>query len=208
MKVKSSSFPKNVLEWIDDRVYTDKDIPVDLEITLAAIVDDLKKSNELSDRDAEIFYGFFKDNKGQTALAEMYEVTRERLRQIINTTCYKIRCLNKQAYYDALHNGLRELIDSLIAENAQLNQIISKLPKDVVETAQGKKRKPIKERELEELGLSTRTYNALKKAGMNYVSDVLNYNQPFSLIAQLGAKSYRELSEKFIALGLGWNGTW
>ncbi|MDR0897410.1 MAG: DNA-directed RNA polymerase subunit alpha, partial [Oscillospiraceae bacterium] len=57
---------------------------------------------------------------------------------------------------------------------------------------------------IEELDLSVRAYNCLKRAGINTVSELVQRNQEDMMkVRNLGKKSLEEVEHKLIALGLG-----
>ena len=62
----------------------------------------------------------------------------------------------------------------------------------------------ILERTIEELDLSVRSYNCLKRAGINTVHDLTEKSEPEMMkVRNLGRKSLEEVKVKLADLGLG-----
>ena len=62
----------------------------------------------------------------------------------------------------------------------------------------------ILERTIEELDLSVRSYNCLKRAGINTVFDLTEKSEPEMMkVRNLGRKSLEEVKVKLADLGLG-----
>ena len=72
----------------------------------------------------------------------------------------------------------------------------------MVEKEESKKEKVL-EMPIEELELSVRSYNCLKRAGISTVEDLTNKTQDDMMkVRNLGKKSLDEVTNKLIALGL------
>ena len=75
----------------------------------------------------------------------------------------------------------------------------------MVEKEESKKEKVL-EMPIEELELSVRSYNCLKRAGISTVEDLANKSQEDMMkVRNLGKKSLDEVTNKLIALGLGFS---
>lgn len=102
---------------------------------------------------------------------------------------------------EAVALGAQVLIDHL--------QLFTELPEYVVEEPQ-EADSPVEEEEeslsqkpIEDLDLSLRSYNCLKRANINTVGDILSRDkQELSKIRNFGKKSFSEVEEKILALGL------
>ena len=82
-----------------------------------------------------------------------------------------------------------------LSETAKNTQVM-------VEKEESKKEKVL-EMPIEELELSVRSYNCLKRAGIATVEDLANKSQEDMMkVRNLGKKSLDEVSNKLIALGL------
>ena len=77
------------------------------------------------------------------------------------------------------------------------------MPITFINTEDDKKEKVL-EMTIEELDLSVRAYNCLKRAGINNVSELVQRNQDDMMkVRNLGKKSLEEVEQKLQALGLG-----
>ena len=62
----------------------------------------------------------------------------------------------------------------------------------------------VQEMTIEELDLSVRAYNCLKRAGINTVAELVQRNEEDMMkVRNLGKKSLEEVEQKLAALGLG-----
>ena len=91
--------------------------------------------------------------------------------------------------------------------NEHLNLFISLtdqvMPVSMVQPEDDKKDKVL-EMTIEELDLSVRAYNCLKRAGINSVAELVQKNQEDLMkVRNLGRKSLEEVEQKLSALGLG-----
>jgi DNA-directed RNA polymerase subunit alpha len=85
-----------------------------------------------------------------------------------------------------------------LSETARNTQVM-------VEKEESKKEKVL-EMPIEELELSVRSYNCLKRAGISTVEDLANKSQEDMMkVRNLGKKSLDEVTNKLIALGLGFS---
>ena len=72
----------------------------------------------------------------------------------------------------------------------------------MVEKEEGKKEKVL-EMSIEELDLSVRSYNCLKRAGINSVQELANLDETDLMrVRNLGKKSMEEVRQKLASLGL------
>ena len=77
------------------------------------------------------------------------------------------------------------------------------MPVNMVQPEDDKKEKVL-EMTIEELDLSVRAYNCLKRAGINSVAELVQKNQEDMMkVRNLGRKSLEEVEQKLEALGLG-----
>ena len=103
--------------------------------------------------------------------------------------------------YEALSLAAKVIVGHLelfidLSETARNTQVM-------VEKEESKKEKVL-EMPIEELELSVRSYNCLKRAGIATVEDLANKSQEDMMkVRNLGKKSLDEVTNKLIALGLG-----
>ena len=105
--------------------------------------------------------------------------------------------------YEALSLAAKVMTSHLdlfidLSETAKNTQVM-------VEKEESKKEKVL-EMPIEELELSVRSYNCLKRAGISTVEDLANKSQEDMMkVRNLGKKSLDEVTNKLIALGLGFS---
>ena len=101
---------------------------------------------------------------------------------------------------DAVSYGAKLLNEHLalfidLSDNAKNTEIL-------VEKEEGKKEKVL-EMSIEELDLSVRSYNCLKRAGINTVADLCNKTEDDMMkVRNLGRKSLEEVHQKLEEMGL------
>ena len=101
---------------------------------------------------------------------------------------------------EAISNAAQILTEHLSLFQSLTDQVI---PVSLVPPEEDKKDK-ILEMTIEELDLSVRAYNCLKRAGINNVSELVTKNQEDMMkVRNLGRKSLEEVEQKLSALGLG-----
>ena len=65
-----------------------------------------------------------------------------------------------------------------------------------------------KDRTIEDLDISVRSFNCLKRAGINKVSELIAKSEEEILkVKNLGKKSFKEIKDKLTELGLSFRGT-
>ena len=57
---------------------------------------------------------------------------------------------------------------------------------------------------VEDLDFSIRSYNCLKRAQLNTVHDIVNYNYALNRIRNLGIKGVKEIADKIESLDIGY----
>lgn len=176
--------------------------------------------SSLNERQTQMLLAYFKDGNSLREISEIYDVGRERVRQIIAKALrilrHPVKC---RAIVSGMHSfeevdeyaetvsreldkrekELDEREQFLDEQEKLLNQKISEFNKsgtteamDNIETKFGL--------EIAEMDLSVRTYNCLARTGMKYlyeITDMLN-NEPhkFLFIRNLGKKSGQEVVQK------------
>ncbi len=97
-------------------------------------------------------------------------------------------------------SGAASILTEHLASFVRLTDIV--LPVSMVQPEDDKKEKVL-EMTIEELELSVRAYNCLKRAGINSVSELVQRNQEDMMkVRNLGRKSLEEVEQKLQELGL------
>ena len=180
----------------------------------------------VSDREAEVLRYRFQKNKTYEELTDVFGVGRERIRQIEHKA---LRRMRKPVVQRLLLMGasgwLKDLVESeanRIAEE-RIPREVSKQISERLEWA--RERMMVREAEelalalngepdadpkviqaenitVEEMELSVRSYNCLKRAGYNTVADIIakTYDE-LKIIRNLGKKSLEEIIQKVNELG-------
>lgn len=179
----------------------------------------------LSDREADVLRYRYQKNKTYEELTEVFGVGRERIRQIEHKA---LRRMRRQTVAKLLRMGVSAWMDELIEESAE-RIAEERIPKQVHQIlterlAWAEEKQNEKEAELlrlardgemedpkvilaenitvEEMELSVRSYNCIKRAGMKTAADIIAKTyEEMSEVRNLGRKSLEEIILKLKELG-------
>lgn len=195
-------YPKNLLEAVSIKLL-ENGIPNDIDGTVEYVL-----RTFLSNREADILRQRFHQGKTCTAIGKIYGLSSERIRKIEYTALRKLR---EPKCFQFLQKGVCGVISSEI-ENAVEKLNAEKQQKVVVKQEFGRyynrdmkvmSLADVKAMELDELGLSSRSYNALKRAGLNTIGDVEKVTiKHLKKIRNLGRRSCEEITGKLNQLGI------
>ena len=140
---------------------------------------------QLSDRERMVLLLRYKEHKTLDDTARYFNVTKEKIRQIIAKSIRKLRHESRIPYY---RDGYQATLDK---QEEKREQILTDLGEQIRETS------------LDKLNLSVRTYNCLKRAGYTTLGD-LAVTDPKKIkdVRDLGAKSFAELQEILQGYGI------
>lgn len=191
---------------IDLKALREFDYPVNLYLSLGIKVVDIPINAEeilftilntpaFSDKEVITLFEYFKDHKTLVEISESYSVSRERIRQIIQKTVSKLEKFKPE---------LLELTD-LYTTKQQLEKQIEILKRELEVAKENAKEYNIKIDEIhiiEELNLSHRSYNCLKRNEIETVNQLaLMTASKLKKIKNLGDRSVNEivhrLNDKF-----------
>lgn len=172
----------------------------------------------LTEREAKVIEYRFKESMTLEEVANIFNVNKERIRQNEIRALHKLRhpsrakiLLYGTKYIDALKSfnksveeqRLQEMDNAIAKEiSGRFNSVASEMNFDddtikglIVEEAI--KRSVSINYDIEDLGLSVRTYNCLKRAGLNTLNDILDYSDSKGLykIRNLGLTSFYDLKK-------------
>lgn len=184
-------------EWQDGETSEDKA----LKLSIAGIEQGL---NTLTDREKAVLQYRFKNKMTLEQVAKEFEVTRERIRQIEAKALRKLRHPSRLAkmkaysYEDIIKNN--EKIRELEEENKLLNKAMRMyIRKDITREELEKLavNVSIYDIRIEDLDLSVRSYNCLKRKGINNLGELskLTYTELIT-VRNLGKKSVDEVIRK------------
>lgn len=170
---------------------------------------------KLPDREREVILCLYEEGMTRDEIAKKFEVTRERIKQIEAKALRKLRYSNgwvlvgkdrvisameiqKQIENDIVIRTKHEVIMALDDKVTSLRKII----KDCTAEAIKKFLKSDTDLKIEELDFSYRTYDVLKKAGINTVDDIRKRSvSDFEKVRGMGRRSLNEIIEKMASLG-------
>lgn len=185
-------YPFNIIyDILDDKV--DNTFYLSPELVLKAF------SEVLTYREEDILVSRYRDGLTLEECAHKYNVTRERIRQIENKALGKLShptVLNSMRAVS--YREFKTLQDRCkILEN---EHSYSELPKEVQRNIN---RESTKKMFIEDLDLTVRTYNCLRRSGCMTVGDVVSKSSDELMhIRNMGPNSFRELKKKLIELDI------
>ena len=156
----------------------------------------------LSYREQSVIEMRYRDGLTLAETGKKIGVTRERVRQIEYKAMRKL--------YRDIQKHLREARqaqDRLRSENDQLKQRIIALEASVSNNTPLTPfaiPTPLDTIVVEDLDFSIRSYNCLKRAQLNTVHDIVNYNYALNRIRNLGIKGVKEIADKIESLDIGY----
>lgn len=178
--------------------------------------------SNLTDREQRVVYARIYEGRDYESIGKDFGVTRERIRQVEHRAYRKMMRPNVQklmrngvlAYFRqevekaaeeiaARHKAAldREFENRVEEWNRMQEDERAKMASDV--TGAEEERLRILAMPIEELDLSVRSYNCLKRACLNRVEDIVKRSQPEMMnVRNLGRKSLEEVESKLAGLGL------
>ena len=165
----------------------------------------------LSEREHDMLLMRFQHNKTLECIAKKYEISPNRIQQIIHKA---IRQLAGPALRKMYENGMLHYINTTV--NQIVDTKLTQLTKDEYERgykegySDAEYERPTNPKiigfdmPIEELGLSARPYNALIRAGNKTIGDLWSYTDYKDIlrIRNVGAVSLEEISRKLDNFGL------
>ena len=207
-------FPQNLVSVLG---VLDEDDPMtalagtDTVSVLAAM-----QAARLTDREMKVILLRYRDGLDLVETGKQFNVTRERIRQIEAKALRKMRWQGS-ASYGILTLGLmawvREQVnkkaDELTADRmerfkaAWYQEHPMQGAEQEPETSEQDERAALLMKPIEELDLSVRSYNCLKRAGINTVGDLTERTRDsLAYVRNLGRRSLEEIERKLNGLGL------
>ena len=138
----------------------------------------------------KLHYGLGCERISLEEIGQKYNSTRERIRQILVKAERKLRYTDKKQQLELLIVSRSELQSRLLATEEELS--IAKKTLEYYEHEYGKT-KPA-DGPIEVLNLSIRTYNSLKRAGINTIEEARNTD--LTKLRNFGPHSIEEVTEK------------
>jgi DNA-directed RNA polymerase sigma subunit (sigma70/sigma32) len=219
---KENDYPLNLIEEL-------KTFPWDVDMKMveenfdSILLDYFKQPNcFLNEREQTIILGVYKEGRTLQDLANQFNLTRERVRQI------KVKSIRKLFYHKSIfytdfdeylaiqkeYKRKREELcdkivelDRLLIEAGKLlatNETTIREIKEFLDASSEEQRDIItRNSDISELDLSVRSYNCLKRARINTIKELSELtHEKLMKIRNLGRKSQKEIIEKLRELGI------
>lgn len=196
--IYTEDYPINLLDELAGGIW-EHELPADfagsLEYVLAGF----------SERDRRVIYARFRDKKTLDEIADSENLSRERIRQIIaakikklkhpirlNYLIYGVKGMEAAAVQKAISSNCETALKSICEIADKLGNMPVDDMKAIAETCETAKT----EKRLDELDLSVRCYNCLKRANYETLGDVCSHTRDeISKIRNLGQKAFNELDK-------------
>ena len=186
-KLKEIGFPDNLmLNLLNIKDLTDTVTYKDLEFRYETPPESevIKVLKTLTEREEEVIYKRFKELKTFEEIANDYSVTRGRVRQIEAKALRKLRYptrLDKLIYVKVPYREIYDLKNTV----SYLKESLPDYVRPVVL--------------LDDLNLSVRPYNCLKRLGVHFAREILDID--LRKVRSLGRRSLLEVVEKMVRAG-------
>ena len=181
-------------------------------------LDYLITTKNICGKGGTMLYLYYRENKTLDEIADIYHVTRERIRQFIALALRALRQSAMKKYIQIGKLGYEQFekrVAILLANEKKLNERSKELDEREAYLTQELRKASIEQKvevpekylndsfniPLEELDLSVRSFNCLRRAGYNTITDVITVLQTedgsrtIKGIRNLGYKSYVEVIE-------------
>lgn len=162
----------------------------------------------ITDREEKVIRLYYIDGKTFEKIGKEFGVTRERIKQINAKAIEKLKLFKKYFY-----GGKWCLMEDLAKEEYQKYLETQKSfrtyesAKQYILQYESGVFLPIREQKIENLDLSMRSYNCLRRAGIRTIGDLLNFTYyDLIKIRNLGRKSMKEILDTIHDLGLALKG--
>ena len=157
-------------------------LPADFDGSLEYVL------HSLTERERRVLDFRYKDGLTFEEIGKRFCVTRERIRQIYIRALIKLRNPGRLNYLKYGISGVIARKTESAREAALASLPKHENPEDIP---------------LEELDLSVRSYNCLKRAGVNTLADIAALTQnELSHVRSLGLKSYKEVCKLLTSYGI------
>ena len=162
----------------------------------------------ITDREEKIIRLYYIDGKTFEEIGKEFGTTRERIKQIHAKAIEKLK-LFKKYFYVGKWCSMEELAKEEYQKYLETQKSFRtyESAKQYILQYESGTFLPLKEQKIENLDLSMRTYNCLKRAGIRTIGDLLNFSYyDLIKIRNLGRKSMKEILDTIHDLGLKFRG--
>lgn len=200
VQLKFDEYPVNLIKALD----------FDLEEVIDHFEERLQKLIDkgiLTDREEKVIFGIYKENKTLLETGKMFGVTRERVRQIQWKALRKLKYrrnyfeVGEYAYKEEL--AKKDYLSYLEEKRKEWDYESAKAYIEAYEQQLSEEQRKALERDLEDLDLSTRSYNCLRRANIRTIKELISKTEDeLFKIRNMGRKSAKEIIDKLDSLGL------
>jgi len=189
-------YPFNLLYEI---MGEDFEHPADVEGSLEYVI-----ATELMERERRCVSMRYRNGMTYEQIAKAEHITRERIRQIVARALRKLRHPSRAKY---LKKGVAAMLLeqqqlSLKEEIYELKKLIGESAPHIVEKISDRERQKKDNTPIEHLDLSVRSYNCLRRAGINTLGDIAKLScMELTRIRNLGKRSWDEINKMLIQNG-------
>lgn len=213
-KLDDHPFPFNALEiTMSEEQITN--IPLSL-------IDDVGKlvmnSDVIKPRELYCFLKHFRDRITLEEISKQLKVSRERIRQLCWLACKKLKHLilnydkmvereiklqQEKEQMEKLEEHRREIIEIFRQSGVYGDDMVIEFGTVEVHPSESSYLKQTLNTTIEEMDLSVRSYNCLRRAGIQTLEDLTKHTEnEMYKVRNLGKKSLREIKEKLLGFGL------
>lgn len=139
--------------------------------------------NTLSEREANILDEYYENKLSLREIAKIFTLTGSRIQQIRDKSLRKLRHPSRSNYIKFGYEGYTEIVNN---KKKEFKNVLNN--------------ERIEDNKIEELDLSVRAYNCLKRSGINKVSDIKNMMQLMTM-RNCGRKTSKEIMNKLKEIG-------
>lgn len=176
-KYKNLPWPRNLWSTVFRREIPEEEIPRDWECVLNQVLNSQK-----NEKRAEIIYQYFREKKTLKEIGKVYGTGQETIRQLAEKALREIRHPSRKTF-------MTDGYDGKTAPSVKQDEIILLKPND--------------ENLIDSLSLSVRSWNCLKRAGINTIDHLTEFTETdLSKLRNMGKRSILEIKECLAARGL------
>ena len=191
----SMVWPMNLIQLIFEDVQEDSTWIFAPEFVLEVI------NGTLTERESDVLVCLYRDKMTLEDVGKKYHVTRERIRQIEAKAVRKLR-------HPTRSKAMRAVKYSDFMDLQNKYNILEEEYRYFVENGctveEAEEIKDIRDKSIDELDLSVRSYNCLKRAGIETIGQLISKSfEEIARIRNLGKRSTSEIKDKLMQYGLG-----
>lgn len=215
---RDMDYPRNLLDAIasvgkDEPCEWEHEVPPDINGTVEYVIETLP-----IERERDILHAYYRDGDSYRTIAAVYGVTQERIRQVVAKAVKKLSAQSRiQWLIDGVQGRVQAAADRARTRQttAELRSAICSIEKiaeylsemtgkpELADTIVEYARDLRMDAPIEELGLTVRSYNALRRRGVDTVERLTEMSiADITKMRNIGARSAKEIVDRAHAFGL------